>query len=110
MNTSLSALLLRENESGWRSGTFKNYKQLMESSQRLRRENHNGGGGKSESKSSKKRGKGEKKTKNNRIQLRHRQVGISGIPTCASTDKRHTHRDERNKLEKAVYRSNISCT
>ena len=35
MNTSPSAPLLRENESGWRrSGTFKNYKQRMESSQR----------------------------------------------------------------------------
>lgn len=44
MNTFLSALLLRENESVWGGGTFRRYKQLTERSQRLNRQNQNSRG------------------------------------------------------------------
>lgn len=56
MNTSLSAVLLWENEPGWGSGTFRSYKQLTERSQTLHRERQSSWGEKSQN-ISRKRGR-----------------------------------------------------
>lgn len=82
MNTSLSVVLLWENEPGWGSSTFRSYKQLSERSQTLHRERQSSCGEKSQNISRKRGSWGER---GNKTQLWKRLVDVSRITTHFKT-------------------------